>query len=127
MKLLKFSSESSGQPALLLNVPDLKFKASVMVQNLLVQNSFVRVFGRFQNAYAFRSGRWDSAVLVQEGKVPARFVADVAAGYTFSNGLAVSANVLNVFNNRSIDQLGSPPGGIMAYAQVAYKYEGLNF
>jgi len=127
MKLLKFSSGNSTQPALLLNVPDLKFKASVTVQNLLVQNSFVRIFGRYQDAYAFRSGRWDSSVLVQEGKVPARFVADVAAGYTFSNGLAVSGNVNNVFNDHGVDQLGSPPGGVMAFLQLAYKYEGLDF
>lgn len=127
MKLIKFSTGSSGQPALLLNVPDLKFKATVTVQNLLVQNSFVRVFGRYQDAFEFRSGRWDSALLVQEGKVPARFVADVSAGYTFSNGLAVSANVLNVLNDRGVDQLGSPPGGIMGFAQLSYKYEGLAY
>ncbi|WP_224242996.1 TonB-dependent receptor [Hyalangium gracile] len=127
IKLLRFRSGDPTQPPLLLNVPDLKLKASVTVQNLLVRNSFVRVFGRYQTPYQFRSGRWDSAVFFEEGKVPARFVADVALGYTFDSGLALSANVLNVFNNRGVDQLGSPPGGVMAYLQLAYKYEGLDF
>ena len=124
MRLLKFSSGDATQPPLLLNVPDLKFKASVTWQNVFVRNAFVRVFGRYQNAFEFRSGRWDSTVLLG-GKVPARFVADVAAGYTFTNGLALSANVYNVFNDRGIDQLGAPPGGVLASLQLAYKYEGL--
>ncbi|MBN1208753.1 MAG: TonB-dependent receptor [Myxococcaceae bacterium] len=127
IKLLKFSNTAANQKALLLNVPDLKLKASVTLQNLFVQNSFVRIFGRYQGPYEFRSGRWDSAVFLQDGKVPARFVADVSAGYTFSSGFALSANVLNVFNDRGVDQLGSPEGGLMAYLQLAYKYEGLNF
>jgi iron complex outermembrane receptor protein len=127
IKLLKFSNTDPTQAALLLNVPDLKLKASVTLQNLLVQNSFVRIFGRYQGPYEFRSGRWDSTVFMQDGKVPARFVADVSAGYTFSNGFAVSANVLNIFNDHGVDQLGSPEGGLMAYLQLAYKYDGLDF
>jgi iron complex outermembrane receptor protein len=127
IKLLHFQNTDPTQAALLLNVPDLKLKASITLQNLVVQHSFLRLFGRYQTSYAFRSGRWDSSVFFEEGKVPARFVTDVALGYNFSNGLAVSANVFNLFNNRSVDQLGSPPGGLMAYLQLAYKYEGLAF
>jgi outer membrane receptor protein involved in Fe transport len=54
-------------------------------------------------------------------------VADIAAGYDFSNGLSVSANVLNLLNDHGVDQLGSPQSGRMAYLQLNYKYPGLNF
>jgi iron complex outermembrane receptor protein len=126
MKLLKFHNSDPTQPALLLNVPDLKLKGGVTFQNVLVEKTFLRIFGRYQNAYEFRSGRWDSKVFMNDGKVPARFVADVSAGYNFANGFALSANVLNVFDNKRVDQLGSPPVGRMAYAQLAYKYDGFN-
>jgi outer membrane receptor protein involved in Fe transport len=91
-----------------------------------MERTFFRVFGRYQGPYEFRAGRWDSAVLLPDGKVPARLVADIAAGYTFTNGFAVSANDNNVFNDPGIDQLGSPQGGRMAYVQLSYKYSGLN-
>ena len=50
----------------------------------------------------------------------------MTGGYKFSNGLSLTANVLNVFDNKRVDQLGSPPVGRMAYAQLTYKYDGLN-
>ncbi|MDY7229307.1 TonB-dependent receptor [Hyalangium rubrum] len=127
IKLLKFHSNDPSQPSLLLNVPDLKLKASITLQNLLVKNTFLRVFGRYQTAFEFRSGRWNSTLFYADGKVPARFVADIGAGYNFDNGLALSANVFNVFNDRGVDVLGAPPGGVMASMQLAYKYDGLNY
>jgi outer membrane receptor for ferrienterochelin and colicins len=126
IKLIKFSNTDPTQSALLLNVPDLKLKASVAFQNLFMDRSFLRIFGRYQDAYEFRAGRWNSTVLLQDGKVPARFVADIATGYSFDNGLAVSANLNNLFNNHGIDQLGSPESGRMAYVQLSYKYSGFN-
>jgi iron complex outermembrane receptor protein len=126
IKLLKFSNTDPTQAALLLNVPDLKLKASVAFQNLFVDRSFLRIFGRYQDAYEFRAGRWNSTVLLQDGKVAARFVADIAAGYSFDNGLAVSGNVNNLFNDHGVDQLGSPQSGRMAYVQLTYKYSGFN-
>ncbi len=127
IKLLKFQSTDPTQAALLLNVPDLKLKGSITLQNLFAQNAFLRISGRYQNAYQFRAGRWDSTVLLSEGQIPARFVADVAAGYNFSKGFALSATLLNVLNDHGVDQLGSPPGGLMAYAQLEYKYDGLHY
>lgn len=126
IKLLKFHNSDPTQPALLLNVPDLKLKGGVTFQNVLMEKTFLRVFGRYQNAYAFRSGRWDSQIFENEGKMPSRFVVDLTGGYNFSNGLSLTANVLNVFDNKRVDQLGSPPVGRMAYAQLTYKYDGLN-
>jgi outer membrane receptor for ferrienterochelin and colicins len=127
IRLLNFENSDPTQAALLLNVPELKVKASVTLQNLLVQNSFLRVFGRYQSAYAFRSGRWDSALFFDGGKVPARFVADIGLGYRFSNGLALSANVFNLLDDRGVDQLGSAPGGRMAYLELSYRFDGLDF
>jgi iron complex outermembrane receptor protein len=127
IKLLKFHSNDPSQAALLLNVPDLKFKASVTLQNLLVKNSFLRLFGRYQKAFEFRSGRWNSGLFYEDGKVPARFVADLGLGYNFSNGLGLSANVFNLLGDKGVDVLGAPQGGRMAYVQLAYKYDGLAF
>jgi len=127
IKLLKFRSSDPSQAALLLNVPDLKFKAAITLQNLLVKNSYLRLFGRYQTAFEFRSGRWNSALFYEDGKVPARFVADLGLGYNFSNGLGLSANVFNLLGDRGVDVLGAPQGGRMAYVQLAYKYDGLNY
>ncbi len=128
IRLLSFRNTDPTQPDLLLNVPDLKLKGSITLQNLPVQNAFLRVFGRYQTAFEFQSGRWNSSVFFPEdGKVPARFVADVGLGYTFSNGLALSGNIFNVLGDKGVDVLGAPPGGRMAYLQLAYKYDGLAF
>ncbi len=127
IKLLKFHHSDPSETALLLNVPELKLKGGITFQNVPVRNAFLRVFARYQGAHPFRSGRWDSMVLLSSGEVPARFVTDVAAGYDFSNGLALSGNILNLFDNKRVDQLGAPPIGRMAMIQLAYKYEGLGF
>jgi len=127
IRLLSFRNTDPTQKALLLNVPDLKLKASVTLQDLVVKNSFFRVFGRYQSAYEFSAGRWVSGQFFADGKVPARFVADASLGYTFSSGLAVSANVFNLFNEKGVDILGSAPSGRYGYLQLSYKYDGLDF
>jgi outer membrane receptor for ferrienterochelin and colicins len=127
IKLLKFHSNDPSQAALLLNVPDLKFKASVTLQNLLVKNAYLRLFGRYQKEFEFRSGRWNSALFYEDGKVPARFVADLSLGYNLPNGFGVSANMFNVLGDKGVDVLGAPQGGRMAYVQLAYKYDGFNY
>ncbi|HEX8825384.1 MAG TPA: TonB-dependent receptor [Archangium sp.] len=127
IRLLSFRNSDATQKALLLNVPDMKLKASITLQDLVLKNSFVRLFGRYQTAYQFSAGRWDSGVFFQDGRVPARFVADLGLGYTFSNGLAVSANVFNLMDDKSVDVLGSAPNGRSAYLQLSYKYAGLEF
>ena len=127
IRLLSFRNSDPTQKALLLNVPELKLKASLTLQDLGVKNSFVRLFGRYQSAYAFTAGRWDSSLFFQDGKVPARFVADLGVGYTFDNGLAVSANVFNLLDDQGVEVLGAAPTGRSGYVQLAYSYEGLNF
>jgi iron complex outermembrane receptor protein len=127
IRLLRFHNSDPTQKALLLNVPDMKLKASITLQDLGLKNSFVRLFGRYQSAHAFSAGRWDSSLFFQDGKVPARFVADLALGYTFDNGLAVSANVFNLLDDRGVEVLGAAPTGRSGYVQLAYTYEGLDF
>jgi outer membrane receptor protein involved in Fe transport len=54
-------------------------------------------------------------------------VADLGLGYTFDNGLAVSANVFNLLGDRGVEVLGAPPTGRSGYVQLAYTYPGLDF
>jgi outer membrane receptor for ferrienterochelin and colicins len=93
----------------------------------VVKNSFVRLFGRYQSAYEFSAGRWISGAFFQDGRVPARFVADLALGYNFSNGLSVSANVFNLLDDKNVDVLGAAPNGRSGYVQLSYTYAGLDF
>ncbi|MFY0565554.1 TonB-dependent receptor [Archangium lansingense] len=127
IRLLSFQNTGPTQKALLLNVPDLKLKASITLQDLVVKNSFVRLFGRYQSAHAFSAGRWDSALFFQDGKVPARFVADLGLGYTFDNGLAVSAHVFNLLDDKGVEVLGAAPTRRSGFVQLAYNYQGLDF
>jgi iron complex outermembrane receptor protein len=127
IKLLSFRNADPAVPSLLLNVPELKFKAALTVQHWPLPRAFLRLASRHQTAYPFSVGRWDSRLFFRNGKIPARFVADLSLGYTFSNDLALSGYVTNLFNDKRIDVLGAPQGGRLAYLQLAYKYDGLNF
>ena len=108
-------------------MPVVKLKASITLQDLGVKNSFVRLFGRYQAAHAFSAGRWDSTLFFPDGKVPARFVADLGLGYTFDNGLAVSANVFNLLDDKGVEVLGAAPTRRSGSLQLAYNYQGLAF
>jgi iron complex outermembrane receptor protein len=127
IRLLSFQNSDPTQKSLLLNVPDVKLKASVTLQDLVVKRSFVRLFGRYQAAHAFTAGRWDSSLFFPDGKVPARFVADLGLGYTFDNGLAVSANVFNLLDDKGVEVLGAAPTRRSGFIQFAYNYQGLDF
>jgi iron complex outermembrane receptor protein len=121
--LVDFESGNSGQNELLLNVPDFKLKASVLVKNFGLADYFVRVGGRWENRYKFRSGYWDSERLLPDsgGEIPARFILDASAGYQFANGLSLSANVQNALDNGSVENLGAPVPHRFAYLQVGYR------
>jgi iron complex outermembrane receptor protein len=124
--LVSFSNDDPTQKALLLNVPEWKGKASVTTTNLGVDHSFLRLQGRVQSAYRFASGsHWDSSLYFADGKIPARFVADLSLGYNFPHGVTVSGNVFNLTNDHGLDILGGPATGITAYLDLTYRYEGL--
>jgi outer membrane receptor for ferrienterochelin and colicins len=123
--LASFSSGDSPQQELLLNVPTVKLKGAITVSGLVLDSSYVRLGGRWHNAFDFESGYWSSA---RFGEVPASFLADVGAGYTFPGaGISVSASVSNVFDNHDPDVLGVPVPRRFAFLQVAYAFSGLAY
>jgi iron complex outermembrane receptor protein len=126
--LLNFDKEDQANE-LLLNVPGVKLKGFVQVQNIGIRNWFTRLSGRYQSAYEFASGRWNSEVFFpdDDGKIPGRFVADLHLGYKFDFGLSLAGVVSNLFNDKGIDILGAPRSGIYGYAQATYSYDGLDY
>jgi outer membrane receptor for ferrienterochelin and colicins len=125
--LVRFSNDDPTQKALLLNVPEWKGKAAITATNLGLKNSFLRFQGRVQNAYKFVSGaHWDSSLYFADGKIPARLVLDLSAGYNFPYGVTVTGNLVNLTNDHGFDILGGPPSGITAYVDLTYRYEGLD-
>ena len=109
-----------------LNVPELKLMGSVMVQDLGIDNYFVRMSGRYRSAYEFESGYWSSEQFYDDGKLPGRFVADLAVGYRLPGyGLTMQGYVLNIFDNSELDVLGAAVAKRFTYVQVSYRYRGL--
>jgi outer membrane receptor for ferrienterochelin and colicins len=127
IELVDFKSDDELQNDLLLNVSTLKLKGGITVQNLGFDDYFVRLDGRFHNAYRFASGYWNSGTFYDDGKVPARFVADLTIGYVISPyGLSLRAHVMNLLDNRTVDVLGAPTPRRLFYLQLGYAYQGLN-
>jgi iron complex outermembrane receptor protein len=120
------SATDSTLADLLLNVPQFKARFGLTFQDLMVPNSFLRLATRFQTAYRFASGRWVSSAFYSDGLIPSRFVADLGVGYKLDNGLQLSANVYNLFNDRGVDVLGAPSPGVFIFGQVEYRFNGLN-
>jgi len=52
---------------------------------------------------------------------------DIAAGYQFGDGIALTAVVNNVFDDHNLDLLGSPMIGRFGYLQVSYTHPGLTY
>jgi hypothetical protein len=48
-------------------------------------------------------------------------------GMRWSNGVSLSGTIYNLLNDHKIDVLGSPPGGILGFVQLAYTYSGLDY
>jgi len=125
--LVSFTTGNPSQMALPLNVPEWTARGALTMNDVGLRGSFVRLQGRFADRYVFQSGIWDSTKMFADGHVPARFVADLVLGYHFSDGVTVSANIFDLTNDHGIDVLGAPPGGIVAYAQLAYTWSGLDY
>ena len=110
-----------GTEAPPLNVPTAKFKSAVTVEDVIVKDTFVRFAGRFSNAYEFRSGYWIA-------DVQPMFVGDLTAGYTLRDqNITVTGGVMNLFNNDVPEIPGGPVSRPMAFVQMTYGYQGLNF
>ncbi len=127
ISLVDFSEEDIVQEELLLNVPEWKATASITARNLGLDNYFVRLSGRFRNAFEFESGYWSSQALLPDAEMPSRFVSDLTMGYDLPRyGVAVRAYVGNLFNNKDVEILGGPVPRRFTYLQLAYTYHGLD-
>lgn len=116
---IKLIGEDEDAPPL--NVPTAKFKTSVTLEDVVIDDTFVRFAGRFNNAYGFRSGYW-------RADVPPTFVGDLTAGYTLrSQNITVTGGVMNLFNNDVPEIPGAPVSKPMAFVQMTYAYPGLRF
>jgi len=126
--LASFEQGEGTQDDLLLNVPDTKLKGSVTLRDAGFDGYFVSLSGRWQSAYAFRSGYWDSANFYADGEVPSRFVAGLTAGYTIPDtGVSLKASVTNLFNTDRVDVLGAPQTERLIWVSATYQFNGLRF
>ena len=125
--LADFEQGDAAQP-LLLNVPETKLKGSITLQNAGFEGYFVSLSGRWQSAYAFRSGYWDSARFYADGEVPSRFSAGLTAGYTIpETGVSLKASATNLFNTDRVDVLGAPQTERLIWVSATYKLNGFRF
>lgn len=116
---IKLVSDAGNAPPL--NVPGAKFKFSATVEDVLIDDVFVRLAGRFSSAYDFRSGYW-----VED--VKPIFVGDLTAGYTFRDlGVTVTGGIMNVFNNTLPEIPGAPVSAPLGFVQMTYAYQGLRY
>lgn len=125
--LADFDQGNAAQD-LLLNVPETKLKGSVTLQDAGFDGYFVSFSGRWQSAYAFRSGYWNSANFYDDGEVPSRFTASLTAGYTIpETGVQLKASVSNLFNTDRVDVLGAPDTERLIWVSATYKLNSLRF
>ncbi|HYV47599.1 MAG TPA: TonB-dependent receptor [Myxococcaceae bacterium] len=126
IRMYSFQNNDPTLTNLLLNVPQLKGRLGVTLQDLGIRNSFLRLATRYQSAYKFASGRWVSSAFFPDGLIPQRFVADLGVGYKFDNGIQISANAYNLTNDHGVDVMGAPASGVFFFGQVEYTFNGLN-
>jgi len=115
--------------ALNLNVPEVKTVTSLGVKNLGTDGWFARLDGRFRNAFALESGYWSSsALMLPDGKLPARFVLDAAAGYRLPDTqIALSVAAKNLLDDDKLELLGAPAPRRFVFVQVEFHAEGLRY
>lgn len=120
-----------------LNVPPLKFKGSFTAKNFIsnktIREPYVKLSGRWQDAYQFINSYWSTDVLLDNDgdftnkeELPDKFVADFSCGFDLSDsGMAVQASVSNIFDTKRMDVLGTPPMGRLIWVSVTYNFNGL--
>ena len=122
IQLVSFENDSLQQD-LLLNVPTVKLKGAVTVANLGLDDTFLKLAGRYHDRHDFESGYWSTA---RFGQVPAGVIADLSAGYDFPRqGLQLTATVANLFDSHDPDVLGAPIPGRLAFLQLGYNLDAL--
>jgi len=125
--LVDFDGGDVG-PDLALNVPETKLKGSAMLRNIGFDNYSVSLTGRWQSAYRFQAGYWNSETLLEDEEVPARFVANLNVNYTIpQTGVDLQLSVSNLFNNEGTDVLGGPVRDRLIWVSATYRFDGLRF
>ncbi|GEM_PF-4539136 len=131
---------------LTLNVPEYKTITSVGVKNIGIPGWFVRIDGRWRSAFKFESGYWsscnaadttacpagfkmtDGSPAFPDGKLPARFVLDAAAGYEIPHtDLTLSLVAKNVLDDDKLEILGAPAPRRFVFLQLEFHGEGLQY
>lgn len=111
-----------------LNVPEVKLKGSATMRNVGFDNYSISLSGRWQSAYTFQAGNWNSEVLLEDGEIPARFVADLSVNYSVPQaGVDLQLSVSNLFNNEGSDVLGGPVRDRLIWVGATYRFDGLRF
>ena len=102
---------------------------SLGVKDLGTPGWFVRTDGRFRTAFEFESGYWSSsALMLPDGKLPARFVLDAAAGYEIPRtNVAVSVVAKNLLDDDQLELLGAPAPRRLVFLQLEFHGEGLRY
>lgn len=128
IKLQSFTKKT-GEPDLLLNVPEDKLKGVLTLSNLGIKGWFASLSVRRTSAYAFESGYWSAKKFFPaDGKVPARTVADLTLGYDLPKlGASFKVAVNNLTDDQNVDVLGAPIQGRFIWASVGYNFNGLRF
>jgi len=127
---LRSFTETAGQNELPLNVPETKLKGNVTVRNVGLQGYFASLSARYQSAYRFVSGYWNSETMSPEhdGKVPARTVLDLTLGYRVPRiGLDLTLSISNLLDNEGYDVLGAPVRGRFIWFGITYHLAGLRY
>ncbi len=136
IKLTDFKN-ATNDTELPLNTPPLKIKGGFTASNFIDSNTFrepfFRLNGRWQDAYQFRSGYWNTNVLLDDDgditnkeELPAKFQLDASIGFNISNtGLSFQGSVSNIFDTERVDILGPAPMGRTAWVSLQYKFSGL--
>ena len=127
---LESFTETEGQEQLLLNVPTTKLKGGITMSNVGFDNYSISLDGRWQSAYEFQSGYWDSEVFFADngGEIPSRFVADLSVAYQLpEQGLSLRANVSNLFDDDGVDVLGAPQRGRFIWVGLQYTLPGFQW
>jgi iron complex outermembrane receptor protein len=128
IELADFANDQAGQGDLLLNVPAVKLKGSLTVENLGFDNWFVKLAGRWNSAYRFESGYWSASRFFDDGEIPARLVTNLSVGYDLpERGIGIRGFLVNALGDDRVDVLGAPQSGRMAYLQLVYRTGGLDY
>ena len=138
IKLADFKNETTDTN-LPLNTPPIKIKGGFTAKDIFesetIRAPYLKINGRWQDAYQYTSGYWNTNVLLDDDgdfsdkeELPSKFEVDLSAGFDISDsGLSLQGSVTNVFDTEKVDLLGPAPMGRMFWLSVKYNFNGFRF